>query len=70
MTKRGGSRSPDPDRLYFITNNRYAPLPDPQVRIWGVGLLPRRMAGALCCVGSAVTCIIYNVRMLSAREMD
>ncbi len=28
--------------LLCATNNRYAPLPDPQVHLWGVGWLPRK----------------------------
>ena len=31
---------PGADTLW-TTNNRFAPLPDPQVHLWGVGLLPR-----------------------------
>ena len=29
-------------RALWATNNRYAPLPEPHVRFWGVGCLPRR----------------------------
>ncbi len=29
-------------RAIFRTNNRYAPLPEPHVRLWGVGWLPRK----------------------------
>jgi len=29
-------------RVVVTANNRYAPLPEPQLRLWGVGYLPRR----------------------------
>ncbi len=28
---------------FFVTNNRYSALPEPHVRLWGFGLLPRRL---------------------------
>lgn len=28
---------------FFVTNNRYSILPEPHVRLWGFGLLPRRL---------------------------
>lgn len=53
----------------FITNNRYAPLPDPQVRLWGVGLLPRRIQAHYVAFRRR-DLHIYKVAMRSAREMD
>ncbi len=33
-------------RALWTTNNRYAPLPDPHVGLWGIGYLPRRWQAA------------------------
>lgn len=33
-------------RTLWTTNNRYAPLPDPHVGLWGIGYLPRRWQAA------------------------
>lgn len=54
-------------RSLYLTNNRYAPLPDPQVRIWGVGLLPRRWQAPYV-AWKRGDLHRYHVRMLSARE--
>lgn len=52
----------------FVTNNRYAPLPDPQVRIWGVGLLPRAWQ-ARYVASRRGDLHPYRVSMRSAREL-
>jgi ubiquinone/menaquinone biosynthesis C-methylase UbiE/uncharacterized protein YbaR (Trm112 family) len=52
----------------FLTNNRYAPLPDPQVRMWGVGLLPRRWQGPYVAFRRS-DLHRYRVAMRSAWEM-
>lgn len=59
---RGGAR------LLCVTNNRYAPLPDPQVRIWGVGLLPRHWQARYVAFRRQ-DLHRYCVAMRSAREM-
>jgi ubiquinone/menaquinone biosynthesis C-methylase UbiE len=33
-------------RVHFRTTNRYTPLPEPHVNVWGVGFVPRRWADA------------------------
>ena len=52
-----------------LTNNRYAPIPDPQIGVWGVGYLPRTFqsryaAGRRPDIGS------YRVAMRSGRELQ
>lgn len=50
------------------TNNRYAPLPDPQVRMWGVGWLPRRMQHGYV-AWRRPDLHRYNVQMVGASEL-
>jgi ubiquinone/menaquinone biosynthesis C-methylase UbiE len=53
----------------WATNNRYAPLPDPQVHLWGVGWLPRAwQAGYVARRRKDLH--RYQIRMRSAREMN
>ena len=52
-----------------FTNNRYAPIPDPQIGVWGVGYLPRTLqsryaSGRRPDIGS------YRVVMRSGRELE
>jgi ubiquinone/menaquinone biosynthesis C-methylase UbiE len=55
-------------RTFCATNNRYAPLPDPQVGLWGVGYVPRRWQPAFVARRRAGL-HIYEVRMRSATEV-
>lgn len=50
------------------TNNRYAPLPDPQVGLWGVGLLPRRWQAPYVALRRK-DLHRYNVKMCGALEL-
>jgi ubiquinone/menaquinone biosynthesis C-methylase UbiE/uncharacterized protein YbaR (Trm112 family) len=53
----------------WTTNNRYAPLPDPHVRLWGIGYLPRRWQAAY--VARRRTDLHrYRISMRSRRELD
>ena len=54
--------------LLCTTNNRFAPLPDPQVRLWGVGYLPRRLQ-ATYVAKRRRDLHRYNVSMLGAGEL-
>jgi len=55
--------------VLWATNNRYAPLPDPQVHLWGIGWLPR--AWQLSYVAWRRSDLHrYQIRMRSAWEMD
>lgn len=56
-------------KTVYITNNRYAPLRDPQVGIWGVGLLPRRWQVPYVAFRRD-DLHPYRVAMRSAREVD
>lgn len=56
-------------RVVFTGNNRYAPLPEPQLRIWGVTQLPRRwQAGYVARQRPDVH--RYRVLVPSARELQ
>jgi 2-polyprenyl-3-methyl-5-hydroxy-6-metoxy-1,4-benzoquinol methylase len=56
-------------KIVVTTNNRYAPLPDPQVGLWALGFCPRRWQPAY--VGSRIKGIhVYRVQMKSARELN
>ena len=56
-------------RSLWATNNRYAPLPDPQVHLWGVGWLPRvRQADYVAWRRKNLH--RYRVQMRSAWELD
>ena len=52
----------------WIMNNRYAPLPDPQVHLWGVGLLLQRWQAAYVRFRRP-DLHTYQVLMLSARTL-
>ena len=52
---------------YFTTNNRYSLLGEPHVRLWGVGLLPRRLQQQY--VRRFRGHAYENVRLRSAREI-
>ena len=52
---------------YFTTNNRYSLLGEPHVRLWGVGLLPRKLQQQY--VRAFRGHAYENVRLLSAREI-
>jgi ubiquinone/menaquinone biosynthesis C-methylase UbiE/uncharacterized protein YbaR (Trm112 family) len=53
----------------WTTNNRYAPLPEPHVRMWGVGYLPRRwQAGYVAFRRKDLH--HYAIRLRSAAEMS
>jgi ubiquinone/menaquinone biosynthesis C-methylase UbiE/uncharacterized protein YbaR (Trm112 family) len=54
-------------RCYFSTNNRYSLGPEPHVRLWGVGMLPRRMQSAY--VRAARNHTYDKVRLLSRGEL-
>ena len=51
---------------FFVTNNRYSILPEPHVRLWGFGLLPRRMMESLAWKIRATP---YKVRLHSRGEL-
>ena len=55
-------------RALWITNNRYAPLPDPQVQLWGVGLLPRSWQARYVAYRRH-DLHKYQVNMIGAREL-
>jgi len=52
----------------FTTNNRYAPLVEPQLRVWGVGYLPRRWQPAYV-RWRRPDVHPYSVHLPSAREL-
>ena len=52
-----------------FTNNRYAPLPDPQIGVWGVGYLPRSLQSRYA-VGRRPDIGSYRVVMRSGRELQ
>lgn len=55
-------------RMVCAANNRFAPLPDPQVGVWAVGYVPRRWQPAY--VAKARKGLhVYQVRMPSAAEL-
>jgi ubiquinone/menaquinone biosynthesis C-methylase UbiE len=56
-------------RGLWATNNRYAPVPDPQVHLWGVGWLPRAWQPAYV-ARRRNDLHRYQIRMRSAWEMD
>lgn len=51
---------------FFVTNNRYSALPEPHVRIWGFGLLPRSIMER---VSWAVRRTPYKARLHSRSEL-
>lgn len=51
---------------FFVTNNRYSILPEPHVRLWGFGLLPRRVMES---VSWRVRRTPYKARLHSRREL-
>ena len=53
----------------WITNNRYALLPDPQVHLWGVGLVPQRWQAAYVRFRRP-DLHSYRVLMLSAKALQ
>lgn len=53
----------------WITNNRYAPLPEPQVGIWGVGYLPRRWQPGFV-AKRRPDLLRYRIRMLGPGELS
>lgn len=55
-------------RALWITNNRYTPLPDPQVQLWGVGLLPRSWQARYVAYRRH-DLHNYQVKMIGAREL-
>jgi len=55
-------------RLLCVTNNRYAPLPDPQVGLFGVGYLPRKWQPGYV-AWRRRDLHRYNVAMRSAGEL-
>ncbi len=52
----------------WSTNNRYCPIPDPQIRLWGVGLLPRRWQRPYVAYRRP-DLHAYHVSMMSAGEL-
>jgi len=59
VLKQGGA-------FFFSTNNRYSLLPEPHVRIWGFGLLPRRWMEP---VAKRVRRTPYKTRLQSHRAL-
>lgn len=55
-------------RLLCVSNNRYAPLPDPHVGMFGLGYLPRAWQPGYV-AWRRKDLHRYNVRMLGAREL-
>ncbi len=51
---------------FFVTNNRYSILPEPHVRLWGFGLLPRRLMER---VAWQVRATPYKARLHSRAEL-
>ena len=51
------------------TNNRYAPVPDPQVHLWGVGWLPRSWQSRYV-AWRRKDLHRYQIQMRGARELD
>jgi ubiquinone/menaquinone biosynthesis C-methylase UbiE len=56
-------------RALWTTNNRYAPLTEPHVHLWGVGFLPRRWQAAYV-AWRRKDLHRYQIRMRSASELD
>jgi ubiquinone/menaquinone biosynthesis C-methylase UbiE/uncharacterized protein YbaR (Trm112 family) len=54
---------------FYSTNNRYSPLPEPHVRMWGVGYLPRRRQAAYV-AWRRKDLQRYPIRLRSASELD
>ena len=52
-----------------LTNNRYAPIPDPQIGVWGVGYLPRSLQSRYA-VGRRSDIGSYRVVMRSGWELQ
>ena len=52
-----------------LTNNRYAPIPDPQIGVWGVGYLPRSLQSKYA-VGRRPDIGSYRVVMRSGWELE
>lgn len=62
-------RAAAPDAVFvWTTANRYAPLPDPQVRMWGVGWLPRAWQAKYVSLRRK-DLHYYHVRMRSVWEL-
>ena len=55
-------------RTVFRTNNRFAPLPEPHVRLWGVGWLPRRWQAAYVAMRRK-DLHRYRIALLSSGEL-
>ena len=53
--------------FFFTTNNRYSMLPEPHVRIWGFGLIPRSWMER---VANRVRRTPYKARLLSRAELS
>jgi ubiquinone/menaquinone biosynthesis C-methylase UbiE/uncharacterized protein YbaR (Trm112 family) len=51
---------------FFVTNNRFSVLPEPHVRLWGFGLLPR---GVMERVAWKVRATPYKVKLHSREEL-
>jgi ubiquinone/menaquinone biosynthesis C-methylase UbiE len=56
-------------RVLWTTNNRYAPLPEPHVHLWGVGWLPRAWQPAYV-AWRRRDMHRYQIQMRSAWELD
>jgi ubiquinone/menaquinone biosynthesis C-methylase UbiE len=52
----------------WTTNNRFAPVPEPHVKLWGVGWLPRRWQPAYV-ARRRRDLLPYAIRLRSAREL-
>ena len=55
-------------RSVWTTNNRFAPVPEPHVRLWGVGWLPRAWQ-ARYVLGRRRDLLPYSIRLRSAGEL-
>lgn len=55
-------------RSVWTTNNRFAPVPEPHVRLWGVGWLPRAWQ-ARYVLGRRRDLLPYAIRLRSAGEL-
>ncbi len=56
-------------RALWLTNNRYAPVRDPQIGVWGVGYLPRSLQSRYA-VARRADVGSYRVAMRSGRELE
>jgi hypothetical protein len=58
-----------PGLALWATNNRFAPMPDPQVHLWGVGWLPRKRQADYV-AWRRRDLHRYRIQMRSAPELD